>query len=84
MPSESKAERNASSLPSRLACPPLLRAKGKSQDSITYLDRVQVFLLGSQPTAFLKGAKLPCYLRSCARPAKLEILQCGVVNNLSS
>lgn len=84
MPLESKAERNASSLPSGLACPPVLRGKGKKQDLITHLDRVQVFLLGNQPTAFLKGAKLPCYLQSWARPAKLEILQYNVVNDLSS
>lgn len=84
MPSESKAERNARSLPSGLACPPVLRGKSERQDSITHLDRVQVFLLGNKPTALLKGAKLPCYLNSWARAAKLEILQYSVVNDLPS
>ena len=62
----------------------MLRGKSKRHYSITHLDRVQVFLLGNKPTALLKGAKLPCYLNSWARPAKLEILQYSVVNNLFS
>lgn len=58
--------------------------ESKRQYSVTHLDRVQVFLLGNKPTALLKGAKLPYYLNSWARPAKLEILQYSVVNDLSS